>query len=138
MSIVLEAGLNPLNVELVPISVRLRGDLDDDGKVTRHDGFLYSLWYEGAAISSISPLTDEEFLWRADFNGDGAVNVLDMVLFGQVTEFDPWAWDKNKNCYIDIDENLDAVDAYIAGWITQAQLNEIIYLYENHIRNPAC
>ena len=55
------------------------GDLNDDGKLTRNDIDILGKYIGGEPISQISPLSEAEFLRRADVNKDGAINVLDIT-----------------------------------------------------------
>lgn len=68
----------------------------------------------------------------------GDTRRLDVQLTPISLPFDPWVYDTNGNCYIDISEQLVAVEDYFGLLITIDQLNEVKYLYENNIRNPAC
>lgn len=58
------------------------------------------------------------------------------VLIGVL--FDPWQYDTDESCYIEIEEQLEAVKDYMAGIITIDQLNQVTSLYTNGTRNPAC
>jgi len=55
-------------------STGLIGDLNDDGVVDLADLDILELYIAGYPISQISPLSDAEFLRRADVNGDGRIN----------------------------------------------------------------
>ena len=55
-----------------------------------------------------------------------------------VVSFNPWVYDINKSCYIEKGEALQASNDYYAGLITKSQLQEIITLWQNNIRNPVC
>lgn len=57
----------------------LIGDLNDDGKRSQEDIDILKQYILGFPISEISPLSDAEFLRRADVNGDGTINVIDTV-----------------------------------------------------------
>ena len=57
----------------------LIGDLDDDGVIDLGDLDILQKYIVGYPISLISPLSEEEFLRRADVNGDGVVNELDIA-----------------------------------------------------------
>jgi len=57
----------------------LVGDLDDDDEITEADLEILKLYIMGHPISEISPLPEEEFLRRADVNGDGKIDVGDMI-----------------------------------------------------------
>lgn len=63
---------NPKESALVVESAPL-GDVDGNGKITRYDGVLLSRYLTGN-----SPLTSAQ-LQRADYNGDGVWNVLDVT-----------------------------------------------------------
>jgi len=54
------------------------GDLNDDGAVDYDDLAILQNYIAGVPISEISPLSEAEFLRRADVNGDGVVNALDI------------------------------------------------------------
>lgn len=55
------------------------GDLNDDGTVDWDDVYILINYIVGYPISEISPLSEAEFLRRADVNGDGVVNALDIT-----------------------------------------------------------
>jgi len=57
----------------------LIGDLNDDGVVNSADLNIMRMYIGGYPIWQISPLSDAEFLRRADVNGDGAINALDIT-----------------------------------------------------------
>ena len=54
------------------------GDLNDDGIVNALDLTLLERYIGGLSVST--PLSEAEFLWRADVNGDGTVNALDITV----------------------------------------------------------
>lgn len=56
----------------------LIGDLNDDGVIDLDDLDILQKYIGGYPISQISPLSEVEFLQRADVNGDGVVNALDI------------------------------------------------------------
>jgi len=58
--------------------VRL-GDLDNDGVLTEADITILEKYILGFPIEDISPLPEEEFLYRADVNQDGVINMGDAV-----------------------------------------------------------
>lgn len=60
------------------------GDLNNDGKVDDADMEIITRYMQGEPISAISPLSEAEFWRRADLNKDGVINVLDMILIGQL------------------------------------------------------
>lgn len=47
--------------------------------------------------------------------------------------FDPWTYDTNGSHYIEISEQLVAVQDYMGGLITLGELNQVKYLFENNI-----
>jgi len=55
------------------------GDLDDDGAVTEADIDILKKYIFDYPISEISPLSEEEFLRRADVNQDGVIDVGDIT-----------------------------------------------------------
>jgi len=57
----------------------LIGDLNDDGVVDSEDLHILQVFTAGYPISEISPLEETEFLRRADVNGDGVINALDIT-----------------------------------------------------------
>ena len=65
----------------------LKGDLDNDGRLTSTDLDILRDWVAGwwdaarwaEACPNWSPGDEEEILWRADVNDDGAVNALDIT-----------------------------------------------------------
>ncbi len=62
------------------------GDLDDDGVLTTNDLNILEKYVGGYPISQISPLTKAEFLRRADVNGDGKINALDITALERLLE----------------------------------------------------
>lgn len=54
------------------------GDLNDNGVIDLDDLDILQKYIAGYPISQISPLSDVEFLRRADVNGDGVVNAIDI------------------------------------------------------------
>lgn len=52
--------------------------------------------------------------------------------------FDPWIYDVNKSCYIEMGESLKAASDYFNGFIEKDQANQVVALYMGDIRNPAC
>lgn len=56
----------------------LIGDLNDDGTVDYDDLAILESYIAGYPIPEISPLSEAEFLRRADVNGDGMINALDI------------------------------------------------------------
>lgn len=56
------------------------GDLNNDGYVSSVDIKLCGLLMQGYAPSEVSPLSEAELLRRADMNGDGQVNILDILI----------------------------------------------------------
>ena len=55
------------------------GDLNDDGLLDQPDLVILQEYLLGGPISEISPLDEAEFLRRADVNGDGVVDDLDLT-----------------------------------------------------------
>lgn len=55
------------------------GDVNDDGVVDWTDAHIIAAYLAMFPISEISPLSEEEFLRRADFNGDGIVDIADVL-----------------------------------------------------------
>lgn len=53
-----------------------------------------------------------------------------------ISPFDPWDYDVNGNGYIDIGEQLAAIEDYMAGRITISQELEVINLYVSHTHRP--
>ena len=56
----------------------LIGDLNNDGILDQGDIDILGSYIHGYPISEISPLSEEEFLRRADVNGDGRINIQDI------------------------------------------------------------
>ena len=52
--------------------------------------------------------------------------------------FDPWSYDTDKDCYISISEAMAAVNDYNYGVITQSQSLQVVNLWQNGTKNPAC
>lgn len=67
----------------------LIGDLNDDGVVDKADYDIMVKYLAGYSISEISPLTEAEFLRRADVNADGAVNILDLTALTGIIDEEP-------------------------------------------------
>jgi len=63
------------------------GDLNDDGYVSFIDILILDSYRGGAPIHEISPLSETEFLRRADFNGDGIISLMDKVAFQNFIDF---------------------------------------------------
>jgi hypothetical protein len=61
-----------------------RGDLDDDGYVTQADSDILRDYLFGHPISEISPLSEAEFLRRADVNKDGVIDMGDWAEIKQI------------------------------------------------------
>ena len=59
--------------------VGLLGDLDDDGMVTQNDHRILANYILTGQLPESSPLNEAEFRRRADINGDGQINVLDLT-----------------------------------------------------------
>jgi len=55
------------------------GDLNNDGWVSQTDIDILSHYMFGYPISEISPLSEAEFLRRADMNGDGFIDAGDIT-----------------------------------------------------------
>lgn len=66
------------------IIVGLLGDLNDNGIVDEDDISVLQLYILNYPIPQISPLSEAEFLRRADVNGDGVINVLDMAAIAKI------------------------------------------------------
>lgn len=66
---------------------------------------------------------------------DGLAGTFEAV---EAVPFDPWVYDIDGSCYIEISEQLKATDDYIKGLITIDQLYQVKDLFEGNIRNPAC
>lgn len=64
---------------LEPLTTSELGDLDDDGYVTEADMTILKKYYLGFPIAEISPLSEDEFLRRADINEDGIIDTGDMT-----------------------------------------------------------
>ena len=64
----------------------IKGDLDDDGRITQDDLDILGKYIAGHAIEDISPLPEYVFLWRADVNEDGVVNILDLAALAALVE----------------------------------------------------
>ena len=62
----------------------LIGDLNDNGVVSQEDFDILRQYLMGIPISEISPLSEEEFIRRADINEDGVINVFDLVALGRI------------------------------------------------------
>lgn len=52
--------------------------------------------------------------------------------------FDPWSYDLNDNCYISMSEAMRAQNDYTYGYITEEELEMVMYLWQNNVRNPNC
>jgi len=53
--------------------------------------------------------------------------------------FDPWSYDADKDCFISMSEAMAAVhDWESLGIITEAQANQVVALWQNGTKNPAC
>jgi hypothetical protein len=52
--------------------------------------------------------------------------------------FDPWSYDTDKDCYISMSEAMAAVNDYNYGVITQSQSLQVVNLWQNGTKNPAC
>ena len=78
----------------------LIGDLNDDGIVDRTDLDILQNYLAGYPIPDISPLSETEFLRRADINGDGAVNILDLTALEALMPTPPGAEFKVSNLVI--------------------------------------
>lgn len=55
------------------------GDLNDDGYVDGTDIILVGLLMGGYTLAEVSPLSETEAIRRADINGDGAADILDIL-----------------------------------------------------------
>lgn len=64
----------------------IKGDLDDDGRITQDDLDILGKYIAGHPIADISPLPEYVFLWRADVNDDGVVNILDLAALAALVE----------------------------------------------------
>jgi len=62
------------------IAIDGMGDLNDDGYVSLADADILGKYRYGYPISDISPLSEDEFLRRADMNGDGKISFVDIYL----------------------------------------------------------
>lgn len=76
--IALVEGNNELNVQMTQIAGEI-GDLNDDAIVDWADAAILAQYLVGYPIPEISPLPEAEFLRRADFNGDGIVDIADVL-----------------------------------------------------------
>jgi len=68
------------------------GDLDDDGYVTYNDiilAWLYELYNDWDAVKEKTPLSEEEFKHRADVNGDGKIDMKDVMLIANYSYYNP-------------------------------------------------
>jgi len=68
------------------------GDLDDDGYVTYNDiilAWLYELYSDWDAVKEKTPLSEEEFKRRADVNGDGKIDMKDVMLIANYSYYNP-------------------------------------------------
>lgn len=52
--------------------------------------------------------------------------------------FDPWDYDLNVSCYIETDEMQTAIDDWVSNIIDTHQLLQVINLWSEGTRNPAC
>lgn len=52
--------------------------------------------------------------------------------------FAPWVYDTDGDCYISLSESNVAVHDCYMGVITEAQRDEVVALWQNGTRNPAC
>ena len=66
------------------------------------------------------------------------VSVLPYLSRGATVPFNPWAYDTDGDCYISIPEALVAVNDCHYGRISEAQRDEVVYLWQNSIENPSC
>jgi hypothetical protein len=66
------------------------GDLNNDGFVSSVDIKLAGLLMSGYTLAEVSPLDDAETLRRADINGDGQVNILDIILMADFIDTGNW------------------------------------------------
>lgn len=55
-----------------------------------------------------------------------------------IVPFDPWGYDTDGSCYIEMAELMRAVNDYNTGLITEEQVAQVRELWENNIKNPAC
>ena len=66
------------------------GDLDDDGYVTYNDiilAWLYELYNDWDAVKEKTTLSEEEFKHRADVNGDGKIDMKDVMLIANYSYY---------------------------------------------------
>jgi len=71
----------------------------------------------------------------------GIVMMIAMVSVVQAMSrptFDPWAYDVNGDCYIGLSEAQAAVHDCYMGFINEAQRDQVVALWQNGTRNPAC
>lgn len=82
--VIVPVGLAGLGILALTVMARaappgLIGDLNDDGAVAYDDLTILVSYIGGVPIPEISPLSEVEFLQRADVNGDGVINALDIT-----------------------------------------------------------
>lgn len=53
-------------------------------------------------------------------------------------EFNPWDYDVDGDCYISMSEAQVAVNDFNYGKLNEAQRDEVVALWQNNTRNPAC
>lgn len=56
----------------------------------------------------------------------------------KVGGFNPWSYDLNGDCWISMSEAMTALNDCTHGYITEEELNMVMYLWQNNIRNPGC
>jgi hypothetical protein len=68
--------------------------------------------------------------------------VLDERTMQVIVTYNPsvtaWSYDRDGDCYISQEEAMYAVNDYNYGEIPRSLRDEVVALWENHIRNPAC
>lgn len=92
---------------------------------------------------TLNPGQSQEVSFKVAPSAEGSYGVQINGLVGEFSAttaaiFDPWVYDTNGDCYIDINEQLKATQDYFDLKITIDRLNQVKYLFENNIKNPAC
>jgi len=55
-----------------------------------------------------------------------------------ISNFDPWVYDTDGDCYINVAEAMEAVHDWQMGLITMSNANEVVNLWLMSTKNPAC
>lgn len=92
---------------------------------------------------TLSPGQSQQVSFQVIPTEAGLYQVLVNGLTGSFTAieesvFDPWQYDTDNSCYIEVGEVVKAANDHLAGLITKEQADQVTALWENHTRNPAC